>query len=108
MLAQLGRDKGKLKEPLLFQIWGGKPTTQILRHTNNHLNSVTKSRYYSLLFQKINTIRIPTLQMELNDPKAADEVYESCAKFLIAKTRDTKNIHYYLKITLVMGFDGIC
>ena len=32
LLAQVGRDKGRVKEPGLFEQWGGKPTTRMLRH----------------------------------------------------------------------------
>src|SRR3989442_4065228 len=32
LLAQVGRDWGKRKQPRLFESWGGEPTTRLLRH----------------------------------------------------------------------------
>ena len=60
ILAQLGRDQGKNKEIQLFESMGGKPTIQILRHTNNHLDKTTKARYHKGLSEKIQEINIPS------------------------------------------------
>ena len=35
LLAQLGRNLGKFKEPGLFQRWGGQPTSVRLRHAQS-------------------------------------------------------------------------
>ncbi|MEX2285369.1 MAG: hypothetical protein WEE89_22980, partial [Gemmatimonadota bacterium] len=45
LLSQLGRDQGKRKEPLLFGKWGGKPTSQLLRHRDFNLGADTRQRY---------------------------------------------------------------
>jgi hypothetical protein len=104
LLSQLGRDKGKLKEPALHNFFGGKPTTQILRHNNNHIDCVTKERYHKLLTQKIDGIQIPTVIQETTDTTYADQVYDSCAKFLISKTRDTKKFNLLFKENISYGF----
>ncbi len=48
LLAQLGRDAGKRKEPRLFELWGGKPTTRMLRHAGG-ANLVTLRRRHGKL-----------------------------------------------------------
>lgn len=104
LLAQLGRDKGKIKESKLFEFWGGKPTTLILRHSDNTIDKVTKRRYHKFLNDKIEGINIPTPDEEQNDNKFADQVYESCTKFLISKTRDTKKFPLIFKENISYGF----
>lgn len=104
VLAQLGRDKGKNKENDLFKNIGGKPTTQILRHSNNHLDNITKSRYHKQLSEKLDGVNIPTFEEENSNPDQADEIYNSCAKYLISKTRDTDKFNLLFKENINYGF----
>lgn len=103
-LAQLGRDRGKIKEVELNKYFGGKPSTQLLRHSNNYLDKNTKSRYHEMLSQIIPNIHLPSYQEEQNDSTDADQVYESCAKYLISKTRDTKKYNLLFKENINYGF----
>src|SRR6266545_3503426 len=48
LAAQFGRDAGKRKEDRLFESWGGKPTTRLLRHRGT-TNAVTLSRRHRKL-----------------------------------------------------------
>lgn len=104
LLSQLGRDKGKSKEPDLHKYFGGKPTTQVLRHDNSHIDSVTKARYHMMLSQKIEGIQIPSVEQEKENGNYADKVYDSCAKFLISKTRDTQKFNLLFKENISYGF----
>lgn len=104
LLSQLGRDNGKKKEPKLNKYFGGKPSTQILRHNNNYIDTITKERYHKLLANKIDGLQIPTKEEEANDSNYADKVYESCVKFLISKTRDTKIFNLLFKENINYGF----
>jgi hypothetical protein len=104
LLSQLGRDKGKKKEPDLHKFFGGKPSTQILRHSNNYIDIVTKERYHKLLTNKIDGLQIPTKEQEATDINYADQVYESCVKFLISKTRDTAKFNLLFKENISYGF----
>lgn len=104
ILAQLGRDKGKNKETQLFKSIGGKPTIQILRHTNNHLDKTTKARYHNGLSEKIKEIRIPSIEEEQANPEKSDEIFESCTKYLISKTRDTEKFNLLFKENINYGF----
>lgn len=104
ILAQLGRDKGKNKEKDLFNSIGGKPTTMILRHSNSHLDFITKSRYHKKLSEKVEGVIIPTIEEENINPDQADETYDSCAKYLISKTRDTEKFNLLFKENINYGF----
>ena len=86
LLAQLARDRGLTKEPRLFQKWGGKPTTRLLRHRDAP-NNVTLTRYHKRL-QELLKLEIPTPEQEQHHPAKADEIYDSCTAFLLEKTRD--------------------
>lgn len=104
VLAQVGRDQGKKKEKDLFEYWGGKPTTLILRHSNDHLDVHTKKRFHTKLEQVIPDIKIPSPEEEQKDLHAADCIYDSCSKYLISKTRDTNKYPLLFKENINYGF----
>jgi hypothetical protein len=104
LLSQVGRNKGKIKEPELYKLWGGKPTTQILRHSNSIVDQYTKARYHAILTAKISNISIPTKEEEANNPIEADVIYESCSKYLISQTRDSIKYSLLLKENISYGF----
>ncbi|MBD2598193.1 hypothetical protein H6G74_28280 [Nostoc spongiaeforme FACHB-130] len=86
LLAQLARDMGKAKEDELYTAWGGKPTTCLLRHRNAQ-NKVELARWHSKLHD-LTGQPLPSQSEELADPHLADQAYDTCVRFLIAKTRD--------------------
>jgi len=89
LLSQLGRDQGKKKEPLLYQIWGGTPTTVTFRYSGSKFNQLTLERYHKKLSQLLN-ITMPSPDLEKNDPAQADIIYQSFVDFLRERTRDKK------------------
>jgi len=104
LLSQLGRDMGKNKEIELYKIWGGKPSVQILRHTSSYLDSITKERYRKKLTNLIEGLELPNTEEENRNQTKADELYESCSKYLISKTRDTKKFNLLFKELINYGF----
>jgi hypothetical protein len=104
LLSHLGRDAGKNKESKLYELWGGKPTTQILRHSTSILDTRTKERYYRTLQEKIKGLNIPTLDEEKQDATSTDEIYNSCATYLISKTRDTNKYNLLFSENINYGF----
>lgn len=104
LLAQVGRDRGKKKEPNLYNLWGGKPTTQLLRHCNTHLDSNTKARYKKRFGEDLTDLHFPSPESEADDLAAADAVYESCTKHAIAVTRDAEKYPLLLKENTSYGF----
>jgi len=86
LMTNICRELGKRREESLFREWGGKPTTQILRHRDSLVDSVTKRRYHAFLAGKINIV-FPDAEQEKADPAKADEAYQSGARWLLDHTR---------------------
>lgn len=103
LLAQLARDAGKRKERQLFESWGGKPTTRMLRHGDT-ANAVTLGRRHKKLESLLRDVKLPTPEEEAGNPSAADEVYETCITFLREKTRDTKEFALVFEENCNYGF----
>jgi hypothetical protein len=104
VVEQLSRDWGKKKEPSLFQVWEGKPTTRILRHRDPFLNKITKERYHRKLQHLMEGIQIPTAKQEGEDPKTADLIYDSCVGLLQALTKDVKGFPLVFQENMNYGF----
>ncbi|MBA4105113.1 MAG: hypothetical protein C0485_05090 [Pirellula sp.] len=103
LAAQLGRDLGKQKEPELWLAWGGKPTTQLMRHRDRQLDAITKQRYHNKIAHLI-PITIPTPDVEMAEPGIADDTYDSCVIWLISRTRSTSNYPLLFKENVNYGF----
>ena len=104
LFSQLGRDKGKSKEPNLWKSWGGAPSIQILRLRDSRIDSHTKKRYHDKL-QSVCPVSIPPdVSMEVNNADDADEVYKAWTKYLISQTRDSTKFTLLLKDNTSYGF----
>jgi hypothetical protein len=86
LMTNICREMGKRLEGRLYREWGGKPTTQLLRHRDGNIDSVTKRRYHVFLAAKINA-PFPDAEQEKSDPAKADEAYQSGARWLLDHTR---------------------
>lgn len=86
LLAQLARDMGKAKEEELYNAWDGKPTTYFLRHRTTP-NKVNLAHQHSKLHE-LTGQSMPNESEELANPDLADQIYDTCTQFLLAKTRD--------------------
>ena len=89
LLAEFGRDRGKKKEADLYRLWGGKPSTAMLRHRSNSFNTHTLRRYHQRLGELLPDIRLPSGEQEAANKAAADAVYESCGDYLRSQTKET-------------------
>ncbi len=85
-MTNICREMGKRLEERHFLEWGGKPTTQLLRHRDAVIDSVTKRRYHAFLASRIN-MSFPDAEQEKSDPSKADEAYQSGARWLLDHTR---------------------
>jgi hypothetical protein len=105
LLTNLCREFGKRLEERLFQQWGGKPTTQLLRYRDKTIDVVTKRRYHSFLAAQINHA-FPEEDQERYNPQAADEVYQSGVRWLLNHTRpdDGKKFDLLFKENISYGF----
>ena len=86
LLMNICREMGKRLEDKLYLDWGGKPTTQLLRHRDPTIDFVTKRRYHAFLATKINAA-FPDAEQEKSDPSKADDAYQSGARWLLDHTR---------------------
>jgi hypothetical protein len=105
LTTNLCRELGKRLEGTLYQEWGGKPTTQLLRHRDKTIEAVTKHRYHKFLAAKIDTT-FPDKNQEANDPEGADEIYQSGVRWLLNHTRpdNGKQFDLIFKENVAYGF----
>lgn len=104
LLANIGRDGGKTREPELWLIWGGTPTTQLFRWSNSIIDVYSKTRYHAKM-QSVCPVSIDVnSQFETSQPHEADEVYRSWTKFIINKTRDISKYSLIFKENMSYGF----
>jgi hypothetical protein len=104
-MAETSRRLGHELESKLFDEWGGKPSTQLLRHRDRRIEKPTKQRYHAFLAARIN-VSFPTADEETQDPAGADEVYQSGVRWLLNHTRPNgdKNFDLLLKENIGYGF----
>lgn len=107
LLATIARELGKRREGGLFESWGGKPTTQALRHRHPMFDPVTKARYHSFLGKHLG-MNFPTAADEQRDPIAADNVYQAAGQWLLEKTRDRKKFGLLFLENIAYGFRRNC
>ena len=88
----------------LFDLWGGAPTTLIIRHTDELLDKYTKVRYHQWLEGKMTDLKMPSLENETNDPKDADHKYRSATNFLREFTRDKNKFAVIYNDNVTYGF----
>lgn len=77
---QLARACGRRCEPALFNAWGGRPTTQLLRWRGPADLSLQARRHQAL--ERVTEVRLPTPDEEDADPAGADEAYETAVRML--------------------------
>jgi hypothetical protein len=102
LLAEVGRDAGKRKEPGLFASWRGKPTTRLLRHHGAANRPLLARRHARLA--ALTGIVAPTAEAEAADPRAADETYEAWCTSLRDRTRDRKQFDLIFAENCSYGF----
>ena len=101
-LSNIGRDFGKKKEKLLWEFWGGAPTSQIFNYQNEVVDNITKTKYHNRLLE------LSPIEFEINfqneELDKINEVYRSWTKYLITNTRDTKKYSLLFKENISYGF----
>ena len=80
-LASFARTKGKEVERRLLLVWGGWPTTHLLRHSGA-LDATTRARYHAVLIANVPDLKLPTAAEEAAEPAAADALYASAINWL--------------------------
>jgi hypothetical protein len=105
LMTNVCRELGGRLEKDLYREWGGKPSTQLLRHRDSTIEAPTKRRYHAILSAKINE-PFPSPDQEASKPEAADETYQSGVTWLLAHTRpeDGKKFDLLFKENIAYGF----
>lgn len=101
--AAFSRDQGKRREPQLFEEWGGKPTTVMLRYRSGTFPERQLAHLHKFL-AKMTHNATPTAKREETDPAAADIVYESLTRYLREETRDKKAFPFVFRELTHYGF----
>ena len=104
LLTQLGRDRGKALEPVLYRLWGGKPSVAMLRHRDRRLPRATRSRYRGFLERTIPGLRLACADDEEKHPEQADDGYEGATAWLLARTRDRDRFGLLFQENISYGF----
>jgi hypothetical protein len=104
LLSQLVRDRGKARELWLFEEWGGKPSTAMLRHNDPRLNVNTRARYHKRLSAMLPETSLPSAEQERENPAEADVAYASCGDYLLSKTRDRERFQLLFQENVNYGF----
>ena len=87
-LLQVARDRGKALEARLYESWGGKPSVEMLRHSDDRLDMGTKERYRRFLSAAVRNLALPSVEEERKHPARARRNYESANAWLLEQTRD--------------------
>ena len=72
-VSQVARDRGRAKQPRLWEMWGGPPTTRVLRQSESP-GHPSRDRWRSRL-QRLTGNPLPTEEDERSDPEDADARY---------------------------------
>ena len=103
LLAQVGRDFGKRKEPYLYALWTGKPSITKMRHRDTTINVHTRERYHQKAAQLLG-VSMPNADSEQSNPGAADALYEAYGNLLLERTRDGKKFPLIFQELTNYGF----
>lgn len=93
------RNFGKRYEDRMYKELGAKPTTIILRYSNNFIDTATKTRYHKKLNKNIEGAELPIeKEKETSDD---DEKYESAINWLrkYANSNRDKETRVYQELT---------
>ena len=88
IMAQVGRELGRRKEPNLWESWGGPPTTRLLRHRRLPGDLTLVPGLRQQVEQWVD-YPLPTEHEEEACPAWADAKYEEIVTSLREATRDT-------------------
>ena len=83
--------------------WGGKPTTQLLRHSGPAKTRVSREQWHKQI-SKIYGKTLPTESEERENPEGADNEYDAATRLLIEKTRDAKAYPFVYRDNVNYGF----
>ena len=99
---QWGRSGGRQKQSELFGMWGGSPTTQLLRFRTGGSTAAVQRRHD--VVARATGITLPTADQEERDPAGADDQYQIAVTDLRERTRDEKEFPLVGKENIAYAF----
>ena len=103
VVAQIGRERGRKKEPDLWRSWDGPPTTRLLRH--RHIpGDITLSSNLRQQVEEWVGYPLPTEQEEEACPEWADKKYMDAVASLRESTRDRSKFPLVFAENVNYGF----
>lgn len=104
-LAQLARDSGKAKEPMLFEAWGGKPSTQALSYSSGKTDALTLQRVHRKINRHEPGLLFPaSAEEEAVDIDRYTASYESANNLLVSETRDKGQFNLLFEENMNYGY----
>lgn len=106
LVVALVRQRGARMEAELWDAWGGKPTTRMLRLADRTDSQVDKVLWRTRLADAAAVSLPATLEDELADRETADALYEQVTSYVRERTRGdplvaTENRHYNAQRSLL-------
>jgi len=103
LIALYNREWGKILESRLFTKWGGKPTSILLRDSDDTIINTEKENI-KLTLSEYTGYTIPSLEEENNSTEKTDEIYELYCKYLRNETRDKNKFPVIFDELINYGF----
>lgn len=103
IFADISRRHGKRREKQLLEVWGGLPSTHMLRHADSRFDKPTKRRYLTFIGQKIGEDP-PSEEDEKKEPIACDAFYSRCVVWLRENTSDREKFGLLFEENINYGF----
>ncbi|WP_339813556.1 hypothetical protein [Zunongwangia profunda] len=104
VFSEVGRDRGKKAEKKLWLEWGGTPSTQILRHSDNTFDPHTTNHLHKRLCESTGIGHIDMGEIEKYNPDEADNIYSAWCGYLRGVTRDTSKYKLLFQENISYGF----
>jgi hypothetical protein len=89
---EFGRDRGLRLQDRLWTAWGGAPTTQLLRWRTSNNVALTAERHRLVASVVGPALKLPNKYDEIQNPEAADRMYEAAVTQLRALTREKDSL----------------
>lgn len=92
VMSKLARNKGKDYEVKMYDDLGAKPTTILMRFSNNSINNISKKKYHERLNKKLKEIKLPLSQDE--ETLESDLLYEAAINWLRNHVNHNREIEF--------------
>jgi Flp pilus assembly protein TadB len=102
LAVQWGRSGGRARQSELVQLWGGRPSTQLLRFRTGGNTSIVERRHE--VVERATGLTLPTAEEEERDPGGADDRYEIAVAELRERMRDEKEFPLVQRENVAYGF----